>query len=59
MKLLMSIFVVIFLIFYFFGNITVNKIQARGMKRLILSVIVGFIFALIIGLPILGIISLF
>lgn len=59
MKLLIIIFVVMFLIFYFFGNITVNKIQARGMTRLILSVIAGFIFALIFGLPILGIISLF
>lgn len=59
MKLLIIIFVVMFLIFYFFGNITVNKIQTRGMTRLILSVIAGFIFALIFGLPILGIISLF
>lgn len=59
MKLLTTMFIIIFLIFYIFANVTIDKKPAKGIARIILVFITSFILTLIFGLPILGFISLF
>lgn len=60
MKFLLILWVILFAIFFVFGKVTVNeKYNATIIMRAIVCVISSLITALMIGLPILGIISLF
>lgn len=60
MKVLLIIFGIMSTIIFLFGNIKINGgTNINILERLIASVVFGFAIAIIIGLPILGIISLF
>lgn len=59
MKLLLSIFVVLLILLFFFSNVTLNDMEARGIKKLIVSAVASAFLSLIIGIPVLGLISLF
>ena len=39
MKLLLSIFVVLLILLFFFSNVTLNDMEARGIKKLIVSAV--------------------
>ena len=59
MKLLLSIFVVLLILLFFFSNVTLNDIEARCIKKLIVSAAASAFLSLIIGIPVLGLMSLF
>lgn len=58
MKLLTTLFCVVTLVLYFFGHVTINHRETHDLNRIIMSVIGGIFVALVIGLPLLGILSL-
>jgi len=51
-------FVVFFVWFYFFGSVKINNSEARGLNRIIMSLVGSGIFTLILGLPVCGILYL-
>lgn len=59
MKLLLFLFIILFLALFFFGHVTINKKETTGFLRLKISIVASIILSLLIGLPILGILSLF
>lgn len=60
MKFLASIFSIMFLILLFLADVKINNhIVTDIVHRIVPCMIASIIFTLIIGLPILGIISLF
>ncbi|WP_373262044.1 hypothetical protein [Hungatella hathewayi] len=58
MKLLLIVFCIVTLLPYFFGNVTYNGFEAHGLQRIIVALIAGIILTLIIGLLLLGILTL-
>lgn len=60
MKLLTIIFTIVSIIMFLFGDITINgNRNVNIFIKLISSMFAGLLMALIFGLPILGVISLF
>lgn len=60
MNILAFIFVVMFFIFLFFGKVTVNRRRTSNVfVKAIISAIGAALVAIILGLPILGVVSLF
>lgn len=60
MKFLIATYLVSFLLMLLFGNIKINGYTVNDiMRRVIPSMVFAFIVTLFIGLPILGLISLF
>lgn len=59
MKILLAIFLVTFLLFFVFVKITINDFYKPTLiQRIIICGICGLFVALIIGLPVLGIMFL-
>lgn len=58
MKFLLIVFCIVTLLPYFFGKITYNGFEAHGIHRIVVALIAGIILTLIIGLPLLGILTL-
>lgn len=58
MKFLLILFCIITLSSYFFGHVTYNNMEAHGMTRVVIALAGGLIFALIIGIPLLGVFAL-
>ncbi len=59
MYVLKTIFVIMTVLFFLFGKVKMHGIICHNLlTKLILSAVAGVIFALIIGLPIVGIMSL-
>lgn len=59
MKLICGISAIIFILVYFFGSVEYKGMEASGISRLIIAFVGSFLFGFILGLPTLGIISLF
>lgn len=58
MKLIVGLFVGLFLLLEFFGHVRINGFECAGIARIILSGIGAALLAFIIGLPVLGILAL-
>lgn len=58
MKLIGVIFGVMFVLTYLFGNVTLNGMEAHVVKRVLISFVGSFLLGFVIGLPIVGIVSL-
>lgn len=59
MRILTIIFLALFVLFMLFGKVTVKGVRNHNLiLKIPMGIIWAFVFTLIIGLPILGIISL-
>lgn len=59
MKIFFGVFLLFTLWSFFFGNVNLNGHCVHGLKKLAVSVLCGLIMALLIGLPICGVLFIF
>lgn len=60
MKVLIGIFLSSVILFTFFGKLTIQKQEDNNLfHKFLASIVVGLIMDLVIGLPLLGILSMF
>lgn len=58
MKLIVCLFIILFILLEFFGRVRISGSECAGFLRIILACVGSALLSLVLGLPILGILAL-